>query len=88
MFSYCWSLPSCLRSHPYLLLMLVQAKDRKYSVAENEYAMSFEDFQARYGNFVSRDNFAFMFQLEDDPNEHLIVFFTEDQSVGVKPIRQ
>ncbi len=36
----------------------------------------------------SRDNLAFMFQREEDPSDQLIIFFTEESSVGVKPIRQ
>ena len=36
----------------------------------------------------SRDSLAFMFHKEDEPEEQLIVFFTEESSLGVKPIRQ
>ena len=38
--------------------------------------------------FNSRDSLAFMFHGEQDPTEQLIVFFTEETSLGIKPIRQ
>jgi DNA-directed RNA polymerase I, II, and III subunit RPABC1 len=67
------------------------AKDRGYSVPENEYTISLDDFKQRHGNTdISRASLVYQFNKEDqeadDPK--LAVFFTEETSIGVKTIRQ
>ena len=82
------------------------AKDRCYIVAEEEYQLPLDAFVSRFGQNLSRDGLAFLFQKDtsaaaavaangsaDGPTQatddgQLIVFFTEDTNVGVKPIRQ
>ncbi|KAI3650355.1 hypothetical protein MP228_003836 [Amoeboaphelidium protococcarum] len=63
------------------------AKDRGYSVGDNEFNLSLDEFRNQFGSVINRDALAFMFTNANEPSDQLIVFFTEETSVGVKPIR-
>lgn len=64
--------------------------DRGYVVSQAELDLSLADFCSTFGggNSISdRSVLNFIVQGKEDPSEQLFVFFPEDISVGVKPIR-
>lgn len=64
--------------------------DRGYVVSQAELDMTLSEFIQTFGSgntVVDRSALNFLVQKRDDPNDQLFVFFPEDLSVGVKPIR-
>ncbi|KAI9143782.1 RNA polymerase [Paraphysoderma sedebokerense] len=63
--------------------------DRGYLVSQSELEMDLDTFRNTYGRggTVDRAGLTFLVQKRDDPSDQLMVFFAEDKSVGVKPIR-
>lgn len=64
--------------------------DRGYVVSQSELDMSLADFCATFapsGAVLDRASLNFLVQHRDDAADRLFVFFPEDLSVGVKPIR-
>lgn len=61
--------------------------DRGYAITQSELDLSLSDFTARFGRVIDRKSLDILVQKRDDPSCHLFVFFPEDASVGVKPIR-
>lgn len=79
---------------PKIVALMLQRKSIRYSwilinldfLATSKYFHQLRRFIA-----ISRDSLAFMFSkeaaVEGEVGDQIIVFFTEDASVGVKPIR-
>ncbi|KAI8590097.1 DNA-directed RNA polymerases I, II, and III subunit RPABC1 [Geranomyces variabilis] len=65
-------------------------RDRGYMVAQQEIDMSLDQFKAQFvqGGVVNRANMMFTASLEQDRNEQILIFFTEEDSVGIKPIKK
>ncbi|KAI8919193.1 RNA polymerase [Powellomyces hirtus] len=65
-------------------------RDRGFAVTQREIDMSLEEFKATFvqGGVVNRANMTYMTTLEDKPTEQILVFFTEEESVGIKPIKK
>ena len=64
--------------------------DRGYVVAQSELDMTLSDFCSLYapsGAILDRSSLNFLVVHRDSAAEKLFVFFPDDQSVGVKPIR-
>lgn len=64
--------------------------DRGYVVSQPELDMTLSEFIQTFGSgntVVDRSALNFLVQKRDDPNDQLFVFFPEELSVGVKPIR-
>lgn len=64
--------------------------DRGFAVTQSELDLSLHEFVARFApnqTPIDRKLLTVLVQKRDDPTDHLFVFFAEDQSVGVKPIR-
>ncbi|KAK9720630.1 DNA-directed RNA polymerases II 24 kDa polypeptide (RNA polymerase II subunit 5) [Basidiobolus ranarum] len=66
------------------------AHDRGYLVSQAELDMDLEQFKNMYARagMVDRNSLTFLVQKKDDPSDQLLVFFPEEKSVGVKPIRK
>jgi len=62
-------------------------KQRGFLVADEDLRNTFDDFKERFGDPVVRDVLTILVQKVDDPSDQLLVFFPEDEKVGVKPIR-
>jgi DNA-directed RNA polymerases I, II, and III subunit RPABC1 len=64
--------------------------DRNYVVSQAELDMTLAEFVQTFcpsGTLTDRSTLSFLVQKNDDPSDQLFVFFPEDVSVGVKPIR-
>lgn len=64
--------------------------DRGYVVSQAELDMTLSEFIQTFGagnTVVDRAALNFLVQKRDDASEQLFVFFPEDVSVGVKPVR-
>jgi len=64
--------------------------DRGFAVTQSELDLSLHDFVARFApnqTPIDRKLLTILVQKRDNPTDHLFVFFSEDQNVGVKPIR-
>lgn len=64
--------------------------DRGYVVSQPELDMSLKDFVAQFapsGSILDHASLNFLVQHNSDPKNRLFVFFPEDSSVGVKPVR-
>lgn len=64
--------------------------DRGYVVSQAELDMTLSEFIQTFGSgntVVDRAALNFLVQRRNDPNDQLFVFFPEDATVGVKPIR-
>jgi len=63
--------------------------DRGYVVSQSELDMTLSEFIQTYGVAAStnRSSLNFLVQKRDEPADQLFVFFAEDTSVGVKPVR-
>ncbi|KAJ2552616.1 DNA-directed RNA polymerases II 24 kDa polypeptide (RNA polymerase II subunit 5) [Coemansia sp. RSA 1933] len=65
-------------------------KDRNYLVANSDLDRTLEQFRSEYApaGRVDRTRLTFVVQKKDDPTNQMFVFFPEEPSVGVKPIRE
>ncbi|KAJ2396862.1 DNA-directed RNA polymerases II 24 kDa polypeptide (RNA polymerase II subunit 5) [Coemansia sp. RSA 2559] len=65
-------------------------KDRNYLVANSDLERTLNQFQAEYApsGRIDRTRLTFVVQKKDDPTNQMFVFFPDDTSVGVKPIRE
>ncbi|KAI8617359.1 DNA-directed RNA polymerases I, II, and III subunit RPABC1 [Chytriomyces sp. MP71] len=63
--------------------------DRGYLVGEHELKMSLDDFKADHyrGQVIDRASLTFLVEHKDD-HEQLLVFFTDEETVGIKPIKK
>ncbi|KAH6571144.1 hypothetical protein BASA50_007876 [Batrachochytrium salamandrivorans] len=63
---------------------------RGYMVSKAELEMSLEDFRQTYtkGGIIDRQGLTFLVQHSSSADDQLLVFFTEDDSVGIKPIKK
>ncbi|KAJ3411961.1 DNA-directed RNA polymerases II 24 kDa polypeptide (RNA polymerase II subunit 5) [Chytridiales sp. JEL 0842] len=63
--------------------------DRGYLVGENELNISLEDFKNEHlrGGLIDRSSLTFLVEHKDE-HDQLLVFFTEDETVGIKPIKK
>lgn len=64
--------------------------DRGYVVSQSELDLSLSDFAATHapsGTLLDRSALNFLVSHKDSQSDQLFVFFPEDLSVGVKPIR-
>ncbi|KAJ3328255.1 hypothetical protein HDU76_010308, partial [Blyttiomyces sp. JEL0837] len=64
--------------------------DRGYLVGENELQMSLEEFKndhVKMGTSVDRSGLTFLVEHKDE-HDQLLVFFCEDETVGIKPIKK
>lgn len=64
--------------------------DRGYAITQAELDTTLADFVRTFGLgsvVVDRKALTMLVQHRNDPNDHLIVFFPDDATVGVKPIR-
>ncbi|KAJ3076213.1 DNA-directed RNA polymerases II 24 kDa polypeptide (RNA polymerase II subunit 5) [Quaeritorhiza haematococci] len=64
--------------------------DRGYTVSQGELGMTLDGFRDAYARngMVDRQALTFLVQKRDDPTDQLLVFFTEDETVGIKPIKK
>ncbi|KAJ1979932.1 DNA-directed RNA polymerases II 24 kDa polypeptide (RNA polymerase II subunit 5) [Dimargaris cristalligena] len=64
--------------------------DRGYLVGQSELTMPLEQFQQAHapGGKVDRTTLTFLVQKRDDPSDQIFVFFPDDTSLGVAPIRK
>ncbi|KAJ1662737.1 DNA-directed RNA polymerases II 24 kDa polypeptide (RNA polymerase II subunit 5) [Coemansia sp. RSA 1813] len=65
-------------------------KDRNYLVANSDLDRTLDQFRAEYApsGRIDRTRLTFVVQKKDDPTNQMFVFFPEEPSVGVKPIRE
>ncbi|KAI8817041.1 RNA polymerase Rpb5, C-terminal domain-containing protein [Fimicolochytrium jonesii] len=65
-------------------------RDRGYAVSDDEINISLEDWKATYGRGgnIDKIGMTYVASLKDNPMESLLVFFTEDENVGIKPIKK
>ena len=65
-------------------------RDRGYVLSKSELEMSFEEFSSRYaaGGSVNRTQLALICARKNDPGHQIYVVYAEEESVGVKNIRQ
>lgn len=64
--------------------------DRGYVVSQSELDLSLQDFASTFapsGSILDRSALNFIVQHRADPQDRLFVFFPEEASVGVKPVR-
>lgn len=63
--------------------------DRGYAITQSELDLSLTDFVQTFEPSLlqGRKDLTLLVQRRDDPAEHLFVFFPDDYSIGVKPIR-
>lgn len=61
-------------------------RDRGYSVPDDEINMKFEQFVAKLGEGMKRDDFVIHKCKEKDPLDQIYVFFPEEPKVGVKSV--
>ena len=64
--------------------------DRGFSVSQTELSMSLDDFKLTYARngSIDRQALTFLVQHSLDPDIQLLVFFTDEESVGIKPIKK
>ncbi|KAJ3024654.1 UNVERIFIED_CONTAM: DNA-directed RNA polymerases II 24 kDa polypeptide (RNA polymerase II subunit 5) [Siphonaria sp. JEL0065] len=64
--------------------------DRGYLVGDHELNMSLEDWKGdHYRNgVIDRVSLTFLVNHRDQPDDQLFVFFADDETVGIKPIRK
>lgn len=63
--------------------------DRGYLVGDNELNMSLDHFKAQHMRSTVIDRTSLTFLVEHkDTMDQLLVFFTEDESVGIKPLKR
>ncbi|KAJ3009211.1 DNA-directed RNA polymerases II 24 kDa polypeptide (RNA polymerase II subunit 5) [Thoreauomyces humboldtii] len=65
-------------------------RDRGYEVPQSEIDMSLDEFKSQYvgAGVVNRAGMTYVSHLSGRPTEQLLVFFTEEDSVGIKPIKK
>ncbi|KAI9505322.1 DNA-directed RNA polymerases II 24 kDa polypeptide (RNA polymerase II subunit 5) [Coemansia spiralis] len=65
-------------------------KDRNYLVANSDLDRTLDQFRTEYApaGKVDRARLTFVVQKKDDPTSQMFVFFPDERSVGVKPIRE
>ncbi|KND01574.1 DNA-directed RNA polymerase core subunit RPB5 [Spizellomyces punctatus DAOM BR117] len=65
-------------------------RDRGYVVAQRDVEIPLDEFKMNYvkGGVVDRHSMTFLVTMEDRPSDSLLVFFAEDESVGIKPIKK
>ncbi|KAI9208673.1 RNA polymerase Rpb5, C-terminal domain-containing protein [Polychytrium aggregatum] len=65
-------------------------RDRGYLVSTAELEMSLDEFRETYSKnrHIDRQSLIFAAGRENDENDKLLVFFAEDESVGIKPIKR
>ncbi|KAJ3099337.1 DNA-directed RNA polymerases II 24 kDa polypeptide (RNA polymerase II subunit 5) [Phlyctochytrium planicorne] len=63
--------------------------DRGYIVSDHELSMSLDSFRAEHirGGVIDRTSLTFLVEHKSE-HDQLLVFFTEDESVGIKPIKK
>ena len=63
---------------------------RGFLVSKAELEMTEEDFKAQYASSgsIDRSDLTFLVQSSKIETDQLLVFFTEDESVGIKPIKK
>ncbi len=64
--------------------------DRGYLVSKSELEMSLNDFQEIYcpqGN-ADRSRIIFLVQHSQNPEEKLLIFFADEETVGIKLVRK
>ncbi|KAJ2719435.1 DNA-directed RNA polymerases II 24 kDa polypeptide (RNA polymerase II subunit 5) [Coemansia sp. Benny D115] len=64
-------------------------RDRNYLVASSDLDRTLEDFRNQFApsGKVDRTRLTFIVQNKHDPSIQMFVFFPEDESVGIKPIK-
>jgi DNA-directed RNA polymerase I, II, and III subunit RPABC1 len=52
--------------------------------------LSLEEFKANYvkGGIIDRPSLTFLVEHRSDESNQLLVFFSDDDSIGIKPIRK
>jgi len=66
-------------------------KDRGFQVSDDEIHMDLLTFKQQYANnggSVDRNQLNFFTNHQDNPTDHIFVFFSEEKSVGVKTMRK
>ncbi|KLO13047.1 RPB5 subunit of DNA-directed RNA polymerase [Schizopora paradoxa] len=66
-------------------------KDRGFQVSDEEINMDLATFKAQYANnggAVDRNQLNFFTSHEENPADHIFVYFSEDKSVGIKTMRK
>eukprot|EP01083_Nonionella_stella_P111220 326145_1 len=63
-------------------------KDRGYNIEEEELNKSFEAFKNDYDETPSRAEFKIYAEHQDDPSNNIIVFFPEEDKLGVPTIKE
>ncbi|KAI9102815.1 RNA polymerase [Phlyctochytrium arcticum] len=65
-------------------------RDRGYVLGQTELEMSLDEFKMSKvsAGVVDRTNMTFLVAHEERPEEQLFVFFAEEDSVGIKPIKK
>lgn len=64
--------------------------DRGYMVSSSELDMSLAEFTAQYAKTgtVDRPSLTFLVEHTNSAEDQLLVFFAEEETVGIKPIRR
>ncbi|KAL3900219.1 MAG: hypothetical protein SGCHY_001496 [Lobulomycetales sp.] len=64
--------------------------DRGYVVSNRELEMDLDEFKDTYARngTIERHNLTFLVQHSQEETNQLLVFFTEEESVGIKPIKK
>ncbi|KAL3905856.1 MAG: hypothetical protein SGILL_009509, partial [Bacillariaceae sp.] len=61
--------------------------NRGYMVPRELMEITPSGFKERFGETPSRESLTILVEMADDENNQLFVFFTEDEKVGVRPIK-
>nr|KAJ3422497.1 DNA-directed RNA polymerases II 24 kDa polypeptide (RNA polymerase II subunit 5) [Polyrhizophydium stewartii] len=63
---------------------------RGYMVSKAELELSLDEFRQQYtkNGFIDRQSLTFLVQHSTSPGDQLLVFFTDEDSVGIKPIKK
>ncbi|KAI8911602.1 RNA polymerase, partial [Gorgonomyces haynaldii] len=64
--------------------------DRGYLVSQNELELTLEDFVQQYSKNgqIDKTQLTFLVQHNENHDEQLLVFFSDEDSVGIKPIKR
>lgn len=64
--------------------------DRQYIVAQSELDMTIDDFRQAHlkSGQIDRPSLDFIVQGRQDETDEMLVFFSDDDSVGIKPIKK
>lgn len=61
--------------------------DRGYLLTADDLNLTIDDFRQRFGDNPSREKLTILASKRDNPEESIFVFYSEEEKIGVKPIK-